>query len=465
MNSNTDYYRDIAEHFMHLSFEELTDVTLQQVERSLINYAGASAFTAYEGCCDAMLDLIKNLNPAGSGKAGIWADSGSYSPLTAAFANAVRLSSLEHNDSTRGSAHPGIYVWSAILATYEQYGASIPDLVRAVVFGYEASTRMALLAIEKVRELGLHPPGFVGALAVTSAAGLLRGLDMDQLLNAFGIAASLLPVCPFVSFVEGSDSKDLYGGWGAYLGLFAVEAASRGLTGPHTVLGGMKSLDSIFSGREGKDIPLGQPYFIDQLNIKEYAACFAVNPAVKTALALRQAHSIDYRDIESVLVDVYPYAYDLNEGVGRSYNTTSVRLSLYYTVAYALIEGALPPRAFLEDTIRDPKYRELQDRISTRRHDAYGEGPAGVRGCILEIRLKDGTALCGETDAAQSKCMMTDELMREKFDQLTAGALSPDLAAKLYALASDLREEDRDLAELTQILREIRPVKKIGSCP
>lgn len=455
MNDNQRYYLELAEHFYALSYEALNEATLGQVRRSLINYIGGSVYTAHHQSCGELLELIESMNPAGSGRAGIWADEREFAPATAAFANAARLSSLELNDSTKSSAHPGIYVWSAALATYEQYGACAADVVRAVVFGYEVCTRMAMLSIEKIRELGLHNPGFVGALGAASAAGLLRGLTPGALCDAFGIAASLLPVCPFVSFVEGADSKDLYGGWGAYLGMFAVEAAARGLTGPRTVLAGVKALDSIFVGEAGRDVEIGKPYFIDQLNIKEFSACFAINPAVKTALALRREHALDPNDIASVLVDVYPYAYDLNEGVGRTLNTTSARLSLYYTVAYALVEGELPPAAFSDGMLKSPKYASLQQKITTRRHEEYGDGPAGIRGCIVEITLRDGKVLRGEIDAAKADHTVTPQMLRGKFEGLTREALAEAERERLYALASGL-DERTDLREITRVLRGLK---------
>jgi len=241
------YFRGLAEFFHSYTFLDIDAATLHQVKRSLVNYLGGSIYTASHQSCNTLLDLIRELDP-GKGEAYVWANKHSVTPLIAAFSNAARLSSLELNDGTKASAHPGIYVWSSVLATYQQYPTSVKDVIRAVVFGYDVCTRMALLSIERIRELGLHNPGFVGGLGAVAAAGLVRGLSVDQLCNAFGITAALLPLCPFVSFVEGADSKDLYGGWGAYLGMFAVEAAIRGLTGPEAILHGVKAL-YCFHGR------------------------------------------------------------------------------------------------------------------------------------------------------------------------------------------------------------------------
>ena len=451
------YFRTLAEHFSNLSCDAFGEETLHQVRRSLVNYLGGSIYTAAHQSCSELLAMIRTMDPGG-GKASVWANAEPVHASTAAFSNACRLSRLELNDGTRASAHPGIYVWSAMLATYQQYGGAVEDVIRAVVFGYDTVTRMAMRSIDRIMELGLHNPGFVGGLGAAAAAGLLRGLNVDQLCNAFGMTASLLPLCPFCSFIQGSDTKDLYGGWGVHLAMFAVDAAARGLTGPETVLKGMKSLEKIFQEELEQKVEIGNPYLIEWLSIKQYPACFAVNPAVNAVFRMQEKHSIDPDRIESVFVDTYPYSYDLNKGVGRELNTTSGRLSLYYAVAVALLDGRLVPDAFLKENMDDPRCRALQSKIHTGRHDAYGDGPHGTRGCIVEVRMKDGSTFVEEYDASAASVGCTDGMLREKFCGLTACALSPEQQQALYSFAMHV-DEAQDLAPMLKVLRELPTVK------
>ncbi len=453
MATEKSYFRELAEYFHSYSFSDIDDATLHQVKRSLVNYLGGSIYTAsHQSCCE-LLGLIRELDP-GNGEAYVWANPRPVTPMIAAFSNAARLSSIELNDGTKASAHPGIYVWSSILATYQRNPANISDVIRAVVFGYDICTRMALLSIDRIRELGLHNPGFVGGLGAVSAAGLLRDMDVDQLCNAFGMTAALLPLCPFVSFVEGADTKDLYGGWGAYLAMFALEAARRGLTGPETILHGVKSLETVFQGGEGKDVDPGNPYFINYLSIKEFPACFAVNPAIKAALAIRQNCLFDIRQIESVLVDSYPYSYDLNKGVGEHINQTSSRLSLTHSVAAALIDGTVGPDSYTPERLADSHYLELRQKIDTSRHIEYGVGNTGRRACIITITLKDGQVLQEEFDATSSKKETSDAMLQQKFNNLTSCALTQGQQAELYDFAMSL-EKQTTLEPMLQLLRDI----------
>lgn len=447
------YFRELAEYFHSYAFSDIDAETLHQVKRSLVNYLGGSIYTASHQSCKKLLELIRELNP-GEGEAHIWASQQSVDPMIAAFSNAARLSSIELNDGTKASAHPGIYVWSSVLATYQRHPAPISDVIRAVVFGYDVCTRMALLSIERIRELGLHNPGFVGGLGAVSAAGLLRGLSVDQLCNAFGMTASLLPLCPFVGFVEGADSKDLYGGWGTYLAMFAVEAASRGLTGPDAVLHGMKSLNTIFQGEAGKEILPGQYYFINELSIKEFPACFAVNPAIKTVFKLLGNHPVDITQIKSVLVDSYPYSYDLDSGLPQGLNTTSSRLSLKHAVTAALIDGEVTPATYSIEKLSDPRFIELKQKITTSRHNAYGTGPTGQRACTIEITMQDGEILREEYDSALVAKDRSDEYLHSKYNALTDWILTKSQQDGLYDLAMNL-ERQMTLKPMLNILRTI----------
>ena len=450
------YYQNIAKHFLNLAPAEISEDVLVFIRRSLLNYVGGSLYAAAHDCCRPLVNFFETLHPE-PGRAAVWGDEKTYTPSVAAFCNAARLSTLELNDGTGASAHPGIYVWSAVFAGLQVYGGKTGDVLRAVLFGYETATRMAKLSVNRILELGLHNPGFVGGLGAASAMGLLRGLNLEQLENAFGMTASLTPLCPFVSFVEGADTKDFYGGWGTYLGVVAADAAANGLTGPKTILNGVKSLDSIFRGDAGAEIPLGDPYMITNLSVKQYPACFAVNPAVNALLELREKYSIQAENIESVVLDTYPYSYDLNQGISRNVNRTSGKLSLPFTAAVVLQDGKLSPDAFLESSFANKTYDELMGKVELKRHDEYGVGEKAVRGCIAQITMKDGSTYTTEYNATKNKIVWTDDMLRSRFLDQVKGTLPEGDDEQLYDLVMSLSEE----TSMTDIMGYLNRVKHL----
>ncbi|NLW16258.1 MAG: MmgE/PrpD family protein [Firmicutes bacterium] len=272
--------------------------------------------------------------------------------------------------------------------------------------------------------------------------------------HALALTASLLPVCPFVSFIEGADAKDFYGGWGAYLCLIAVEGAKKGLTGPIHILDGPKSLKAIFAGEKGTDVPPGDHFFINDISFKEFPACYSVHPAMTVVLDLLSRHPINPEQIVEVEVATYPYSYDLDQGVGDDLNPSSARLSLSYTVAYALIEGRLSPEAFTPEKLQDKRYLALREKVKVIKHQAYGTGPFGKRGSIVSIRLQDGSVLRGETDAPRWKVPPTDEELVGKFRALTQDACGSEKQQFLVDLVWQL-EKQTSLTPLIRSLREL----------
>jgi len=207
-------------------------------------------------------------------------------------------------------------------------------------------------------------------------------------------------------------------------------------------------------GDEGKEVIPGNPYFINFLSIKEFPACFAVNPAIKAAFALRRNHKIDPEQIESILVDSYGYSYDLNEGVGRDLNITSSRLSLYYSVAVALLDGEVTPDSFSTESLYDPRYTKLQGKIMTSRHNKYGDGPFGRRACIIEITMRDGRVFREEIDSSSTKHETSDAMLQKKFGDLTSTVLSGVQQAELYEFAMNLNAQTT-LEPMLQLLKDI----------
>ena len=450
------YLETIVEYFHSYNVQDIDAQSLHQAKRCLIDYLGCSIYAAKHDCCPGLLDLIADMGP-GKGMASIWGKPELTSPALAAFANAARTSNIELDDCSAigASVHPGVYVWSAALAAWENSGANVEDVLRAVVFGYDVCLRMGLMATDKVRELGLHGPGLVGGLGAAATAGLLYGLNIEQLHNALALTASLLPVCPFVSFLEGADAKDFYGGWGAYLGMIAVEGAKKGLTGPAHILDGPKSLNAIFAGQKGTDVKPGEHFFINDTSFKEFSACHSVHPAMTVILDLQAKHSIDPQQIAEITVATYPYSYELDQGVGAELNPSSARLSLSYTVAYALIEGRLSPDAFTPEKLRDDRYLALRNRVIVKKYDAYGTGPFGIRGSIVTIRMRDGSVIRGETDAPRWKDAPSDAALVEKYRTLTADAITKEEQQFVVDFVFAIEKQD-SLQPLVRVLRGVR---------
>ena len=433
MDRETYIYR-LAEYFANCGTEDFDRDTRHQVSRCLMDYLGCAAFSGAHHCCREWVSLITSLE-FGQGKAKIWGLEERFSPMCAAFANAVRVSSIEMDDCSGigASVHPGVYVMSTALAVAGE-STEEETFVRAVICGYDVCMRMGLLATEQVRELGLHGPGLAGGMAAAATAGILMGLRAEELYQAMCITASLLPLCPFTTFMEGADAKDLYGGWGVLLGIFSAEAAERGLTGPVHVLEGAKSLSWLFAGTKGISLRPGEHFYINDVSFKQFSACHSVHPAMTAIQELLGRFPVEPHRVRQVTVSTYPYSYALNEGVREPLNASSARLSLAFTTAVALIEGDLRPDAFLPEGLTDERYLAMSRKSAVTKNEDYKDGPFGVRGTKIRVEMEDGTVYEDEVTANRWDQAPSDEALAEKFLSLAKDSVGRGKAESLKEL-------------------------------
>lgn len=426
------YLRRIAEYFYETELGSMDPVLVQKAGNAFLDYLGIAVYGADRKLCEPIVSWFMSLS--GHGISAPYGSNANIHGAGAGAANAARTSSLELDDMSgvNASVHPGVYVWSAAVEAYKAHPCSPEAFIKAAAFGYDICIRFGMVAGENVRNFGLHGPGMIGGLAAAATASMIGGLDIDRAVQAMSITGSLLPICPFVSFIEGVDSKDMYGGWGVFLGLAAVEAAKRGLTGPSEVFEGTKGLKLLFSSPRGLDMPIGETLFITKADFKEFSGCFAVHPAMTAVMTLLEEEPVDPDQVEAVSVATYPYSYALSTGAcAGPLNKASARLNLPYTVSYALYNRCLLPDAFTEESLKDKRYLEMMKKVTVSNHEEYGESELGVRGCIVEIRFKDGTARSIEVKNARWSNGTTTEQVEGKFRMLTKGALTEQQQDKI----------------------------------
>ena len=171
-------------------------------------------------------------------------------PVPAAAAvlrNGALMHSLEYDAThTASVAHAGSVVAPVALAVCEETGASGARMLHAFVLGWEMFVRLGLAAPGSFSKHGFQFTAVGGPFAAALTAGLLLGLNQEQLTNALGIAGSQASgVMEFVH--EGATVKALHGGWPAHAGLLAARLAEAGMTGPSTILEGAHGFYALYA--------------------------------------------------------------------------------------------------------------------------------------------------------------------------------------------------------------------------
>jgi len=456
----TGYFLDeLARFCAETTYEALPEKAVHQAKRAILDLLGCALGGIRMGCHRGVTKYVERLG--GRPEARVWSIGARVPAPHAALANGSTAHHLELDDGHLESAsHPGISVIPAALATAETVVTTGQDLILSIVLGYEVCIRFGLATGLGIREHGLHGPGLMGPLGAAAAASRLLGMGERQIGAALATAGSLLPVAPYESFVEGTPSKDLYGGWAGFSGIIAAELARRGMDGPHRFLEGKRSVGTLLlhgSVPETRELlhGLGSPCLIENIYFKPFAASRAVQPAVSGILRLKSEHGFTAEVVESVHVQIYPFSAELS--ADSSLDTpVSARLSIPYAVATAILTDGLWPEAFLPEALGNETTLALASRVTVTSADRYGKESTGARSSVVTVVLSDGRVL--STEVVHSKwdrhVPASDRELSEKFHRLAGGGAASEGAAALESAVWRL-EQLSDAGALVNIICDI----------
>ncbi len=315
-------------------------------------------------------------------------------PRAAALIQGTAAHAAEVDDSFRDAMyHPGAATIAAALAAAQSVGASGPEFLRAVVLGYEISTRMGVV-MGRPHYQYWHNTGTMGSFGAAAAAASLLKLDEVAFANALAIAATFTAGLQ-QAFRSEAMAKPLHAGRAAEAGVLAAQLAAGGIRSSLDVLEGESGLGQAMS--QGPDwsrvgATLGTDFHIIRLTFKNHIGCGHTFAAIDGALALQQEHGFGHADIERVQLGVYQPTLDIAPHVDPQ-NADQARFSLHYMVATALVHGSVRLSAFESDRLNDPHTRALMQRIDKALDPDVEAAFPGRRGARVTITLRDGRQL------------------------------------------------------------------------
>ena len=155
----------------------------------------------------------------------------------AALINGTAAHTVEVDDIFRdGIYHPGAPTIPAALALAQANGATGEAFLRAVIVGYEISTRIGA-AMGRAHYKYWHNTGTIGCFGACAAAAELLGLERAKFAHALATVATFSAGLQ-QAFRMDSMSKPLHAGRAAEAGVTAALAAREGVTGSLDVLEG-----------------------------------------------------------------------------------------------------------------------------------------------------------------------------------------------------------------------------------
>ena len=383
-------------------------------------------------------------------------------PVAAARLNGAAMHVLDYEPMWSPATHALSTTLPAILALAERGDVSGKDVLTALVKGIEIQGWLREASgVYEARNHAFHPPGVVGPLGAAVAAGHLLGLDPGRMGHAIGIAASR---AGSLLANAGTMTKSTHCGNACAAGLDAALLAARGFTAEPTILESPRGFGAAFShdGFQGALLErIGPPFriVVPGYALKMFPSQYGTHFGITAALELRRkiADPARIRAVTFTAPDM-PY-------VNRPLPETGLagKFSLQYTVAAALLDGAVAIRTFTDARAQAPDIRALLSRI-TLVTDPDIPARFEKMHVRLEAELDDGTRVATRCDGPRghwSAAPVPDADHRRKLEDCLATRMPADAAARLLDRASAIETLDpagvRALIATAGLFTETRP--------
>jgi len=362
----------------------------------------------------------------------------------AALINGAAAHTVEVDDIFRdGIYHPGAPTIPGALALAQARRATGEAFLRAVIVGYEISTRIGA-AMGRAHYKFWHNTGTIGCFGAAAAAAELLQLDTKRFAHALATVATFSAGLQ-QAFRMDSMSKPLHAGHAAEAGVTAALAAAEGVIGSLDVMEGEAGY-----GRAMGDGPdwdkalatLGRDFHITRMTFKNHACCGHTFAAIDGALAVQSKLGIAARDIERVRIGTYRAGLEVAHYEDPQ-TPAEGRFSLKYVVASALAHGSVRLAAFEPARLADPVTRELMRRVDVAIDPELDATFPGQRAARVSIAARDGRRAehFQPTRKGDPDAPLCDRELEEKYLELAAPVIGAARARELLARLWRLERE------------------------
>jgi len=373
--------------------------------------------------------------------------------INAATVNGFMAHADETDDSHAPSlTHPGCAIMPAALAMAERENASGEAFLRAVVLGYDVSSRIGrVMGIGDARVYG-HSTHAIGPLfGATVASASLARLNLRQVRHALAYAGQQASgITSWTRDEEHVEKAFVFAGMGARNGVTAAMFARHGFTGEDDIFSGDYNFLEVFCpGRDqlSKWIDnLGTHYDVMLTNIKKFSVGSPIQAAADAMTWLVRENTLTPDQVKGVDVHLPP------QGSQVVNNRTMPDVNCQYIISVILLDGKLTFRATQSyERMSDPRVREVQTRVSLIGDPRFADQERKRPG-LVRIHLTDGRAVEKLVPAVRGTAddPMTRSEVEVKCQDLLLDVLGKDRSNSLVQTIWGI--------EKVQSVRELRPL-------
>ena len=434
--TDKSFSRQIAEFAVGLNYNDLSGDAIHEVKRYLYDSIGC-AYGGYRTKDVGILhDIYKEMG--GKEEATIIGFGERMPAVNATLVNSLMVRALDFNDIywKEDPSHPSDLI-PAALAVGEKVGATMKEVIVAIILAYEFEMRLCEFAVPGVRERKWHHATLTQFVSPIVAGKLLE-LNVDQMVHAIGINGSHNHTigCPTAGKL--TMMKNTVDPMAVQSGVFAAFMAKKGYSGTEAVFEGKEGFMDVF----GPDWDqqkllggLGEKFKILECSMKGFPTEALTHTHLSCMLKVVKENDIKPEDIESVTVTTIARACDIlfDSHKYRPESRETADHSLPYCLAAAIVDRKITTASFSEEKMKDPAIWAVIDKIKGEASVEFEKMFPAKQPSKVVVKTTKGKEFEAylEYPKGDPREPMTEDDLDDKFGGLAEGLLDKDRQKKV----------------------------------
>ncbi len=423
--------RQMSRFALDLKYSDLPPDVVQAVKRFLYDSIGC----AFGGFNTRDLQIMRRIyeHMTGLPESSLFVTGEQLPAVSATLVNSLAVRALDFNDIywREDPSHPSDLI-PAALAVGEKVGASMKDVIVAIILGYEFEMRLCEFAVPGIRERKWHHATLTQFVAPI-VAGKLLGLSEDQMVNAIGIAGTHSYTIGAPTAGKLTMMKNTVDPMAVRAGVFAAKMAQEDFTGPEEIFEGKEGFMDVFGADWDVDKlvgNLGDSFKILECSMKAFPTEALTHTHISATLKLVNEHDIKPEQVEEVLVTTIARATDIlfDPAKYEPADRETADHSLPFCIARAILDRQITTRTFDDENIADPRLKKIVHKIKGEASEEFEKLFPAMQPSRVTIKTTSGEehSVYLEYPKGDPREPMTTEDQDHKFRSLTAPYLSSE---------------------------------------
>jgi 2-methylcitrate dehydratase len=439
--------QQIAAWAAEVKYEDLSPEAIIAAKTILYDSIGCAFGGSKTHDVSIMLDYLKE--KAGKEESTIIGQGFKLPASEAALLNALMVRALDYNDIywKQDPSHPSDII-PGPLALGERLNKSGKDLLLAIAVGHEVEMRLCEAGFPGIREKKWHHATLT-AFASPVAAGVMMGLNADQIAHAIGISGCRHATLGAITAGHLTMMKNTADPMATQSGVIAAELAARGYEGPEHVIEGKEGLFECYGPEWKGEIlteGLSDSWRITQCGLKAFPTEALTHAPLTAAISVVTENDLQPEQIAKIKLKTIARAADILSDPTKYNPQTreSADHSLPYCMSVAVVDRAITPSSFNEEKIFDPRVRAQLNKLEVTAEPSYEALFPAKQPNEITIVTTDGREFVKyiEFPMGDPRNPISEASLEAKFNSLAEGVITPERCVELKSTIFDLESVD-----------------------